>query len=141
MMVRVRGRLVAFDIQTIIALYCIPSLEMDGYRAFMQEPVNYMKILNTLCHRGATWKTNMKGELVNFKATFLKNDPLAWFLLVAARIIPSSHSSDVTKDRDTLAYCIMTERTVYIGKIIQASVLHAAPGNSTIGLPHSALIT
>lgn len=116
------------------------SLEMNSYRAFMQKPVAYMEILNTLCHRGATWKTNVKAELVNFKTTFLKNDPLAWFLLVAARIIPSGHSYDVTKDQAVLIYFIMTERTVDIGKIIQESILHAATGNSTIGLPHLLLL-
>lgn len=74
MRVRVSGCLVAFDSQTINNLYEILNYEIDGYRSFMQEQVDYMEILNTLCHRGATWKTNVKGEIVNFKATFLKND-------------------------------------------------------------------
>lgn len=38
-------------------------------------------------------------------------------------------------------YCILTGRTVDLGKIIQDSILHAARGKSTIGLPHYALIT
>lgn len=95
----------AFDSQTINHLHEMPNIEIYEYQTFMQEQVDYIEILNTLCHRGATWKTNLKGELMNFKAAFLKNDSSAWFLLVASRIISSGHNSDVTKDRVSLA-CI-----------------------------------
>lgn len=87
----------------------------------MQEQVDYIEILNTLCHRGATWKTILEGELVNFKATFLKNDPLAWFLLMASIIITTGHSSDVNKYWAALVYSIVTGKTVDLGKIIQNS--------------------
>lgn len=65
------------DSQTINAIYEMLNFEMDGYRSFMQDPLDYMKILNTLCHKGAAWKTIVKGELVNFKVTYLKNDPMS----------------------------------------------------------------
>lgn len=75
-----------------------------------------MEILNTLCHRGSTWKTNVKGELVNFKASYLKNDSMSWFLLVASGTIPFGHNSVLIKDRAALVYCILLKRRWILAK-------------------------
>lgn len=119
----------------------MPNIENDGYRVFMQEPIDYTDILHTLCHQGVMWKTKDDGEILNFKVTYLKIDYMSWFLLITARIMPSGHISHVTKDRASWIYCIMKVKSVDIGKLVQASILHVARGKTTLGMPHSSVIT
>lgn len=139
--VRVRGRMVAFDSKTINAVYSMPDIDEDEHTTFLGGAVDYEEILRILCNPGAVWNINNDRTLVNFKANFLKYDTMVWFLFVTSRIMPSSHETEVTKERAALVYSIVTGKTVDIGKLVQASILHAASGTSTLSMPHSSLIT
>lgn len=139
--VLVRGKRVSFSAQTINTLYSMPNYDQEGYRAFMQAPIEYDSLLDFLCYTGATWKLSASGHVMSFPARHLKQAAMAVFLFIIARLMPAKHATDVTKDRAILIYCILMGHTLDVGKLICSSILHAARSNKNINLPHSSLIT
>lgn len=139
--VRVRGKMVAFDSATINAIYEMPSFEEDDYRTLMNGTVNYMEIMQETCTPGATWKLNLNGEVVNFESKYLKTSLYHWFVFVTSRIMPSNHTSQVTKERAALIYCIAKGMNIDAGRMVQTSILHSVRGTTTLSMPHTSLIT
>lgn len=137
MEVRVRGKIVAFDSKAINEFYNMPNVAVDGYRAFMQGPMDYMDFAYIVPSRSYVEDQGRRGY---FKLQGYQFEKYL-FLLVTSRIMPSSHMSDVTKDRATLVYLIKQGKSIDIGKIFQASILHDVRGSTTTGMPHSSLIT
>lgn len=121
-----RGKIVAFDIQTINVVYNMPNYDNDGYRALIAGTVDYNDIMRYLCMPGASWKTNVEGNLVNFQAKFVLYEAYSWYLFIASRLMPKSHTSNVTKAKAALLYCIMRNKIVDAGRIIQASIFFAS---------------
>ena len=61
-------------------------------------------------------------------------------LLLGARFMPSSHLSDVTRDRAILIICILSGKTIDVGSILHASIMHSVKG-VLVGLYFPYLIT
>lgn len=139
--VLVRGKRVFFGASTINTLYSMPNYDLDGYRAFLQAPVEFDQLLEFLCYTGASWKLSASGHVMSFQARHLKQAAMAVFLFIIARLMPAKHATDVTKDRAILIYCILQGHTLDVGKMIRSSILHAGRSNKNINLPHSSLIT
>lgn len=55
--------------------------------------------------------------------------------------MPSSHTTEVTKDKATLIYEIVIGKTGDMGKVIQNSIIQTATGANTVGLPFPNLST
>ena len=68
--VRVRGKLIAFDSETINRFYNLKPMEDDRYKKFLEKP-NYVKLIKLLTNGQGEWKTNSEGYAVNFKAKYL----------------------------------------------------------------------
>lgn len=135
--VRVRGKMGSFHHKSINTLYNLPTIDDDGYTTFKQEPVEFDELIEYLCYPGAVWKLNANRQVVNFQARFLKQETSAVFLFITARLMPTKHATDVTKERAILIYCIFKGYTVDIEKVIEASILYAVRENMNISLPYS----
>lgn len=139
--VRIRGKMVAFDRQSINAMFSIPELDFEHYSFFQSEAYPYEDVINTLCVPGTVWKLNNQRAPITFAATSLKSEAYNWYHFVASRILPSGHVSDVTKSRAGLVYCILKRKTIDAGRVIMHSILQASRGTSTVIMPHSSTIT
>lgn len=139
--VRVRGKMVSFNKETINTVYSMPNYEADEYRELMAGTVNYFEIMQRICVPGASWKLNLNGDVVNFESKYLQRDAYDWFAFITSRIMPSNHTSQVTKERAALVYCIFNGDSVDVGQLVQSSILQAVRGTTTLSLPHTSLIT
>lgn len=74
----------------------------------------------------------------------------AWYAFICARLMPTTHQNDVTKERAILLHGIVYQfsgirhlRKIYnvdVGMIIQSSIERFLRGSTTGGLPHGFLI-
>ena len=69
------------------------------------------------------------------KANTLSNRAKIWYYFLGARFMPSSYLSDVTQDRAILIYCILLGKTIDVGSILHASILHSVKGVSSLYFP------
>ncbi|PIN02048.1 hypothetical protein CDL12_25440 [Handroanthus impetiginosus] len=126
----VRGHEVPFDSTSINEFYNITPIELAEYENFCEKGVDYDELTRTLCPQ----------EYVSFKSNCLDKVAKIWLWFIFARMLPTSHSGEVTADRTLLLYCIMTGKVIDIGKIISDSIIQSA--NSTRdGLWFLSLIT
>ena len=72
-------------------------------------------------------------------STFCKRSKI-WYYFVGTRFMPSAHLSDVAQDRAILIYCILSGKTIDVGSILHAFILHNVKGVS-VGLYFPSLIT
>ncbi|PON57987.1 hypothetical protein TorRG33x02_292470 [Trema orientale] len=79
-------------------------------------------------------------KAIVFIANSLNPFRKAWFYFICANIIPTRHVTEVTTDRVELFFCILTERTIDVGKVIKSSILHTIRGKTTLSLTHPSLI-
>ncbi|EOY13933.1 Uncharacterized protein TCM_032752 [Theobroma cacao] len=118
----VRGKHVPFHSQAINELLRTPNIENDEYGQYLGDHQDCNEIISTLCIEGAQWKTS-HGEPVSFKRSVMKKELKVWLHFVAARLLPSTHISDVTKDRAVLIYAIVTHKSIDVGKVISHAIL------------------
>ena len=136
---RVRGKAVAFDISTLNCFYGLEDIEYDEYSAYVSNHVDLKEIVNTICKPGTQWKMSNR-EATSVKTSTLTNEAKIWHYVVGARFMPSSHLSDVTRDRAILIYCIISEKTINVGSVMYASILHSIKGVA-VNLYFPSLIT
>ena len=116
--VRVRGKEVVFDWKAINAYYSLPNIDQDEYLEYTREHVDTTEIIEYLCKPGTTWKMTRVGiheEPSLFVARALNQRARVWLYFVSARMLPTTHVSEVTKERATLLYCLMSGRSIDVG--------------------------
>lgn len=79
--------------------------------------MNYTTIICRLCKERAEWRMN-RNTHVTLKKFDMQDDDKSWIEFVAMRLMPSSHTTKVTKDKASLIYDISMGKTVDIGKVI-----------------------
>ncbi|XP_075500524.1 uncharacterized protein LOC142539131 [Primulina tabacum] len=138
--VLVRGKIIVFDLSTINMVYDLPILEADEYTEYIAGDIDYTIILKDLCINGAEWRTN-QGIPVTLKKSEMLRDPNTWASFILARILPSTHQTEITKDKAALVHAITTGQSIDLGKIIHGSILRTSTGLITTGLPCPHIIT
>lgn len=132
--------MVAFDAKTINELFGLQCFENGEFNRYLDEEVNYTAIIQTLCRNGAEWRMTQDTP-VTFKKADMHKHGKRWIDFVAAKLMPSYHTTDITKDLAALIYAIVTEKTIDVGKIIQNGIFRIASGQNSIVLPFTNLIT
>ncbi|PIN26667.1 hypothetical protein CDL12_00576 [Handroanthus impetiginosus] len=112
----VRGKNINFSARTINSLFGTPSIDTPGE---VQEFLEDHPPLDTIC------------DLISDN----------WLRFVSARLLPSSHTSEVTRERAVMIYAILTNVPFDIGRFLHRSILKSAMGGLTMGLYHPSLIT
>ena len=121
---RVRGKSVAFDRMTLNRFYTLEDIKYDEYSAYVSDHVDLTEIVNAICKSGTQWNMSNK-RACSMKASTLTKDAKIWHYFVGARFMSSSHLSDVTRDRTILIYCILSGKTIDVGGILYALILHS----------------
>ncbi|PIN00193.1 hypothetical protein CDL12_27303 [Handroanthus impetiginosus] len=113
----VRGKNINFSARTINSLFSTLSIDTPG------------ETLSRL------------NEPIYFPRTSLTFAADNWLRFISARLLPSSHTSDVTRERAVMIYAILTDVPFDIGRFLHRSILKSAIGGLTMGLYHPSLIT
>ena len=138
--VTVRGVFVSITSRAINEHLGLPSIPDDDYHKLALNPP-FDDILATLCGPGALWKRNQAGEPLELKTTHMSKYAKTWAHFVSSNIMPSTHTHGLPISKAVLLYCIVTGRSVNVGKIIRAKMFDAAKCSTTGGLGFGGLIT
>ncbi|EXC33712.1 hypothetical protein L484_008956 [Morus notabilis] len=121
-----------------------------GWEKFCSEPVaspdqqqnlpdrDPQEILEALCDGPARWTIKQNTESA-FEARYLANYTKVWFHFVCTRLIPSTHISEVTKDRALVLLAIEKGEPLNVGAIINSGIHHALRKHN-ISLPYPSLL-
>ncbi|PIN14789.1 hypothetical protein CDL12_12578 [Handroanthus impetiginosus] len=110
-------------------------------RHLSNTPPSWETISNVLCTAPPNWILNVHNEPVGIPRSSLTNEAWDWLRFINARLYPSSHLSEVSKDRAILLYAILTGVPLNIGRYINGAILKSARGGMTISLYFPSLVT
>ena len=121
-LLEVRGKQVNFSGMAINKFFKLPDIEKDGYTAFISRQIDYQEILREIAVPGTKWKlTNDK--LVTLPSIGLTKECKAWYYFVGARLMPVRHFSDINKDMAILLYCLVTGKSLDVGRFMLSHIV------------------
>ncbi|KAI3453422.1 hypothetical protein Pfo_010085 [Paulownia fortunei] len=113
----VQGKRVHFDHSTINAFYGLPDIDDDEYSTYKSNEVTFDEIISTLAYPGAQW--TIKDEtVITFSSTHLYGVYKVWHSFIGAKLMPTTHLSDLTKERAILLFAIITGKSINIGRTV-----------------------
>lgn len=116
--VQVRGKSVSYDKVSIKSYYQITDMSDDNvYTEYVDNYLNLDQVIKYLCRPGADWKAK-EHEAINFSNKELSRYGKAQYSFICAKLMPTTHVSDVIKDRVVLLYTIVKGKTIDVGQII-----------------------
>ncbi|PIN21235.1 hypothetical protein CDL12_06066 [Handroanthus impetiginosus] len=140
--VLVRGTTVDFSSSAVNNLFDAPIVdEPNDFEAFIQHLPSWETISEVLCTAPPNWILNVHNEPVGIPRSSLTNEAWDWLRFINARLYPSSHLSEISKDRAILLYAILTGVPLNIGRYINGAILKSARGGMTISLYFPSLVT
>ena len=104
--------------------------------AVLVESANMEDISNEICKGGIKWNI-VRGERAHFP---LEENMKVWNRFICSRLVPTLHTSEVTKDRALLFYGIQKGLKINILGWIQSNIRHTIRQGSR-GIPHPTLLT
>ncbi|PIN20436.1 hypothetical protein CDL12_06877 [Handroanthus impetiginosus] len=138
----VRGKNVNFSARTINSLFGTPSIDTPGeMQEFLEDHPPLDTICGLICRENPQWTLSRLNEPIHFPRTTLTFAADNWLRFISARLLPSSHTSEVTRERAVMIYAILTDVPFDIGRFLHRSILKSAMGGLTMGLYHPSLIT
>ncbi|PIN07042.1 hypothetical protein CDL12_20397 [Handroanthus impetiginosus] len=138
----VRGKNINFSARTINSLFGTPSIDTPGeVQEFLEDHPPLDTICDLICRESPQWTLSRLNEPIHFPRTTLTFAADNWLRFVSARLLPSSHTSEVTRERAIMIYAILTDVPFDIGRFLHRSILKSAMGGLTMGLYHPSLIT
>ena len=135
----VRGRTVPFSADAINAFYQLRVPHQCQYAYMRDFDPDYEEVIQTMTKPGTTWIKGRKGGTV-FHSKDLSRYGKIWYAFLCAKLLPSTHTSDVTKEKALLLFAIVQDLLIDIGAIINFSIRRCLRGNFSGGLPHPSLI-
>lgn len=97
-------------------------------------------MVRLLCPHATIWKTISKGVPISFLTKDMSPKSRIWHYFIRARILPTTHMSDVNRERAVLNYVFRTNKPIYVGSILYNNILYSARTISA-GLYYPLLIT
>ncbi|PIN18678.1 hypothetical protein CDL12_08647 [Handroanthus impetiginosus] len=138
----VRGKNIKFSARTINSLFGTPSIDTPGeVQEFLENHPPLDTICELICRDNPQWTLSRLNEPIHFPRTTLTFAADNWLRFVSARLLPSSHTSEVTRERAVMIYAILTDVPFDIGHFLHRSILKSAMGGLTIRLYYPSLIT
>ncbi|PIN17865.1 hypothetical protein CDL12_09466 [Handroanthus impetiginosus] len=99
----VRGKNINFSARTINSLFGTPSIDTPG--------------------ENPQWMLSHLNEPIHFPRTTLTFAADNWLRSVSARLLPSSHTFEVTRERVVMIYAILTDVPFDISRFLHRSIL------------------
>ncbi|PIN20991.1 hypothetical protein CDL12_06325 [Handroanthus impetiginosus] len=138
----VRGKNVNFSARTINSLFGTPSIDTLGeMQEFLDDHPPLDTICDLICRENPQWTLSRLNEPIHFPRTTLTFAADNWLRFISARLLPSSHTSEVMRERVVMIYAILTDVPFDIGRFLHRSIIKSAMGGLTMSLYHPSLIT
>jgi len=144
-LVKVRGCLVKFDVDTLNSFLKTPVILEEGenflvYSRFCRSKLEPQELAARLCIPGRGFELNADGLPLKILRKNLTTLAQTWSILSFSNLVPTSHTSDITLDTTKLIYGIIQKMDMNLGYIISAQIsMIAQHDSSRLGFP--ALIT
>ena len=135
----VRGKQVNFSGKAINKFFKLPDIEKDGYTEFISRQIDYEEILQEIAVPGTKWKLT-DDKPINLPSIGLTKECKAWYYFVGARLMPIQHFSDITKDKAIILYCLVTGKSLDVGRFISSHIVQCYKHQS-MSLFYPSLIT
>lgn len=113
----VRGRLVPFSADTINTYYQLRIPRHCQYAHLHDNDPDFEAILKEMTKPGTTWIKGRKGGTI-FHSKDLSRYGKIWYAFLYAKLFPSTHTYDVTKEKALLLYAIVQDFIIDVGAII-----------------------
>ncbi|PIN18203.1 hypothetical protein CDL12_09133 [Handroanthus impetiginosus] len=138
----VQGETINFLTSAIKHFFHTPIIHgPNEFNEFAREPSSLEIISECICTSRPDWIRNVYNELTGIPRSFFTNEAWDWMRFINARLFPSSHTSEINKDRTILLYAILTDVPLDIGSYIHNVIWKSVWGGLTINLYFSNLIT
>ncbi|PIN16586.1 hypothetical protein CDL12_10760 [Handroanthus impetiginosus] len=138
----VRGKNIIFSARTINSVFGTPFIDTPGeILKFLEDHPPLVTICELICREIPQWILSRLNEPIHFPCTTLTVAADNWLRFVSARLLPSSHTFEVTRERAVMIYAILTDIPFDIGRFLHMSILKSAMGGLTVGLYHLSLVT
>ena len=139
--VYVRGHWIDFSKERINMLFNL-KVQKDGskFKKLLKEP-DYQKIVDLLTAGKGKWKGTKKTLYKSISRGDLTEQAKVWFYFINSILLPSKHLSTVKRDEAILLYALLKGYIIYVGKIIEKSILIYSGSNCRGLIPHPATIT
>ncbi|PIM99730.1 hypothetical protein CDL12_27770 [Handroanthus impetiginosus] len=138
----VRGKSVNFSTRAINLLFGTPSINTPSeLQEFLEDHPPLDTIRELICRDDPQWTLSRLNELIHFSRTKLTVATDHWLRFVSTRLLPTTHTSKVMKERAMMIFAIPTDVTFDIDRFLHRSIWKSAIGGLTIGLYHPSLIT
>ncbi|PIN01739.1 hypothetical protein CDL12_25750 [Handroanthus impetiginosus] len=129
----VRGKNVNFSARTINSLFDTPSIDTPGeMQEFLDDHPPLDTICDLICRENPQWTLSRLNEPIHFPRTTLTFAADNWLRFISARLLPSSHTSEVTRERAVMIYAILTDVPFDIGHFLHRSIMKSAMGGLTM---------
>ncbi|PIN20712.1 hypothetical protein CDL12_06595 [Handroanthus impetiginosus] len=137
----VRGKNINFSARTINSFFGTPCIDTPGeVQEFLKDHPPLDTICELICRDNPEWTLSRLNEPIHFPHTTLTFAADNWLRFVSTRLLPSSHTSEVTRERAVMIYAILTDVPFDIGRFLHRSIMKSAMGGLTVGLYHPSLI-
>ncbi|PIN26971.1 hypothetical protein CDL12_00253 [Handroanthus impetiginosus] len=138
----VKDKNVNFSARAINSLFGTLSINTPGkLREFLEDHPSLDTICELICRDDPQWTLSRLNEPIHFSRTKLTFVADSWLRFVSTRLLPSSHTSEVTRERAVMIFAILTDVPFDIGRFLHKSIWKSAMGGLTVGLYHPSLIT
>ncbi|PIM99625.1 hypothetical protein CDL12_27881 [Handroanthus impetiginosus] len=123
----VRGKNINFSARTINSLFGIPSIDTPGeVQEFLEDHPPLDTICELICRDNPQWTLSRLNEPIHFPRTILTFAADNWLRFVSARLLPFSHTSEVTREHAVMIYAIVIDVPFDIGHFLHKSILKSA---------------
>ena len=119
----VRGLKVSFSYVSVNMHFGLPEVK-DEYAALLDkiygEELN--QLLQELTVEGTTWLAEAENGPLRCSRSALKLVSKFWYHIIRTRLLPTTHIETVSKDRLVLLHCILENKKISIGNLIEKEI-------------------
>ncbi|GMN21821.1 hypothetical protein TIFTF001_040129 [Ficus carica] len=135
---KVCGIVVRFDEETINRHLGLVAPKEDDLANYTKT-ADMQKVMDTICFKRTEWNIS-NGAHATFDSKYLEKNMKVWFNFINARLYPTTHVSECSRERALALFAIATGMRMNVGAIINAAILHAANINN-VAFPFPSLLT
>ena len=99
----------------------------DEYIPFAENITDeqFDQVLHVICVKGTRWNISRTGKR-SCRRTALTPQAEVWYHFLRTRLMPTTHDQIVSQDRCILLYCILTRKSIDVGKCIDEELCFSA---------------
>ncbi|PIN09950.1 hypothetical protein CDL12_17465 [Handroanthus impetiginosus] len=108
---------------------------------FLEDHFPLDTICKLICWDDPQWTLSHLNEPIHFSHTKLTIAADNWLRFISARLLPITHTFEVTRERAVMIFAILTDVPFDISCFLHRSIWKSAMGRLTVDLYHASLIT